>query len=405
MIKIDGVWKQYKLGNTIDLNKTFREVLTEKFSRKSQANLPRSKSDFFWALQDINLSIQGGRTLGLIGHNGAGKSTLLKILSRITKPTRGQITIHGSLSSLLEVGTGFHPELSGRENIYLYGSIMGMSRRDIDSRFEQIVDYAGIEQFLETPVKRYSSGMYVRLAFSIAAHVEPDILVVDEVLAVGDAAFREKCLGKMENVAESGRTVIFVSHNMNAVASLCQDVAWLDRGKIRQVGNTNTVVSAYENSLLSSNARDRAAMLLSGNLKDDLCLESLEVQGIADTYTVTIRSEEAIVIRAHWSARKALKTLVMNIALYCGNTRLMSLDDIVGGSSVEAGNFTTEFIVPANTFRNADLSISIGGRELGSGRWCWANNVAKINSISTGLLAFGSDEDAMMTRGEGRRLL
>ena len=194
MITIDGVWKEYKLGNTIDLNKTFREAIAHKISNTTKQKV---EADVFWALQDINLSIESGKTLGLIGHNGAGKSTLLKVLSRITKPTKGSITIHGSLSSLLEVGTGFHPELSGRENIYLYGSIMGMSRRDIDLRFDQIVDYAGIEKFLDTPVKRYSSGMYVRLAFSIAAHVEPDILVVDEVLAVGDKEFRDKCLGKI----------------------------------------------------------------------------------------------------------------------------------------------------------------------------------------------------------------
>ncbi len=407
MIEVEGVWKQYKLGNTIDLNKTFREALMQKL-RLRTANLGDEKKNVdinsFWALSDINLSIQSGRTLGLIGHNGAGKSTLLKVLSRITKPTKGRIKMQGSLSSLLEVGTGFHPELSGRENIYLYGSIMGMSRRDINRKFDQIVDYAGVEQFLDTPVKRYSSGMYVRLAFSIAAHVEPDILVVDEVLAVGDAEFREKCLGKMEDVAESGRTVIFVSHNMNAIASLCQDVAWLDHGKVRQVGNTKDVITAYENSLHSTDTSDRAAMLFNGSLKRTVKLTSLNINGSSDSYKVMIKADENIVIRATWHTHDTLNKYVTNLSFYQDNHRLFTLEDVLGGATIEAGDFTTEFTIPAATFRNAELSVSIGGSEQAGGRWCWAEDVARINTVSTGLIKVGHDSDVFMPIGEGRRL-
>ena len=310
MITIDGVWKEYKLGNTIDLNKTFREAIAHKISNTTKQKV---EADVFWALQDINLSIESGKTLGLIGHNGAGKSTLLKVLSRITKPTKGSITIHGSLSSLLEVGTGFHPELSGRENIYLYGSIMGMSRRDIDLRFDQIVDYAGIEKFLDTPVKRYSSGMYVRLAFSIAAHVEPDILVVDEVLAVGDKEFRDKCLGKMDDVAQSGRTVIFVSHNMASIASLCQEVAWLDQGRVVETGSANTIISSYENSFHQSSASDRLSRVIKGPLSNKLTLESLRLNGVNDVYSTRIDNNEELSIEIQWHSREVLKLSLIHI--------------------------------------------------------------------------------------------
>jgi len=199
----------------------------------------------FWALQDVSFAVGRGDCVGIIGRNGAGKSTLLKILSRITEPTRGRITISGRTASLLEVGTGFHPELTGRENIYLNGAILGMSRREIDRKFDEIVAFAEVDQFLDTPVKRYSSGMYVRLAFAVAAHLEPEILVVDEVLAVGDATFQRKCLAKMEGVASQGRTVLFVSHNMAAVRSLCGKGILLSRGRVACSGPIDLVIESY----------------------------------------------------------------------------------------------------------------------------------------------------------------
>ena len=200
----------------------------------------------FWALKDVNFEVREGEVLGIIGRNGAGKSTLLKILCRITEPTTGRVTLRGRVASLLEVGTGFHPELTGRENIYLNGAILGMSRAEIRRKFDEIVAFAEVEQFLDTPVKRYSSGMYVRLAFAVAAHLEPEILIVDEVLAVGDAEFQKKCLGKMNEVASrDGRTVLFVSHNMGIVTSLCPNVIWLDRGSVCQVGPAREVIDQY----------------------------------------------------------------------------------------------------------------------------------------------------------------
>jgi lipopolysaccharide transport system ATP-binding protein len=200
----------------------------------------------FWALKDINFEVKQGDRIGIIGRNGAGKSTLLKILSRITEPTTGRVTIRGRVASLLEVGTGFHPELTGRENIYLNGAILGMSQAEVKRKFDEIVDFSGVEKFLDTPVKRYSSGMYVRLAFAVAAHMEPEILVVDEVLAVGDAEFQKKCLGKMEDVsAKEGRTVLFVSHNMGAVQKLCGLGILLDKGRIKSKGEINDVLNSY----------------------------------------------------------------------------------------------------------------------------------------------------------------
>ncbi len=209
-------------------------------------SMPSSQSDnTIWALKDVSFEVKQGEVVGIIGRNGAGKSTLLKILSRITEPTSGDVKLYGRVSSLLEVGTGFHPELTGRENIYLNGAILGMTKKEICSKFDEIVDFAEIEKFIDTPVKRYSSGMYVRLAFAVAAHLEPEILVVDEVLAVGDAAFQKKCLGKMKNVAKHGRTVLFISHTMPTIENLCDRVIWIDQGKIIQDDEARKVVGNY----------------------------------------------------------------------------------------------------------------------------------------------------------------
>ena len=211
----------------------------------SQAASGEPRSEFLWALKDVSFEIKHGEVVGIIGRNGAGKSTLLKILSQITEPTEGEARVHGRVGSLLEVGTGFHPELTGRENIYLNGAILGMMKKEIDRKFDEIVAFAEVEKFLDTPAKHYSSGMYMRLAFAVAAHLEPEILLVDEVLAVGDAAFQKKCLGKMGEVAKGGRTVLFVSHSMAAINRLCRRALWLDTGKIQSIGNTESVVSAY----------------------------------------------------------------------------------------------------------------------------------------------------------------
>lgn len=250
IITVENLGKKYLLRHQRNERYTaLRDVLSEKaknlFRGRGRNGAADPTREEFWALKDVNFEVKQGEVVGIIGRNGAGKSTLLKILSRITEPTTGRVRIKGRVASLLEVGTGFHPELTGRENIFLNGAILGMGRAEIKSKFDEIVAFAEVEKFLDTPVKRYSSGMYVRLAFAVAAHLEPEILVVDEVLAVGDAEFQKKCLGKMQDVAKGGRTVLFVSHNMGAVSGLCRRSLMLDLGKIKNDGLSEEVIELY----------------------------------------------------------------------------------------------------------------------------------------------------------------
>ncbi|MEK6372481.1 MAG: polysaccharide ABC transporter ATP-binding protein [Acidobacteriota bacterium] len=241
LVSARGLGKRYLIGPDAFRMQTLRDRITEVLRGRVRRSDPRE----FWALRDVSFDLAAGEVLGVIGRNGAGKSTLLKIISEITEPTEGEAHLFGRVASLLEVGVGFHPELSGRENVFLNGAILGMSRQEIRRKFDEIVAFAEVEQFIDTPVKRYSSGMYVRLAFAVAAHLEPDMLIVDEVLAVGDAAFQRKCLGKMENVASHQRAVMVVSHNMATIAQLCQRAIWLDRGRIVHSGPVREVVAAY----------------------------------------------------------------------------------------------------------------------------------------------------------------
>jgi lipopolysaccharide transport system ATP-binding protein len=253
-IRIENLGKCYRLGETHEHTLSEQLVRLGRFMVGRGRADPRRPAEDFWALRDINLEIMEGEAVGIIGSNGAGKSTLLKVLSRITPPTTGRARVRGRLSSLLEVGTGFHPELTGRENVFLNGAILGMRTQEVARKFDEIVAFAGVEQFIDTPVKRYSSGMYVRLAFAVAAHLEPDVLIIDEVLAVGDAEFQKRCLGKMGEVAREGRTVIFVSHNMAAIQKLCSRAIWLREGQIACSGDPGTVVGDY----LESTSRIKA---------------------------------------------------------------------------------------------------------------------------------------------------
>ena len=258
-IHSEGLSKRYRLGTSAPYS-TLRESLPALLRRAGRRARTIGTNGFeansFWALRDISFEVEHGEVIGVIGKNGAGKSTLLKILSRITCPTEGRATIHGRVGSLLEVGTGFHPELSGRENIFLNGAIMGMRKTEIASKFDEIVAFAEVEQFIDTPVKHYSSGMYVRLAFAIAAHLEPEILIVDEVLAVGDLAFQQKCLGKMSEVSRGGRTVLFVSHNMAVVERLCQRCIVLHQGRISYQGETPKAIHHFYNEIFVANRAD-----------------------------------------------------------------------------------------------------------------------------------------------------
>jgi lipopolysaccharide transport system ATP-binding protein len=256
IIKSEGLGKRYRLSHLLERNRyiTLRQAIVDRCKQVFQSSRPVAED--FWALRDISFSVAQGESVAIIGRNGAGKTTLLKILSRITEPTEGRIRLRGRVSSLLEVGTGFHPELTGRENVYLNGTILGMTKKEIDRKFDEIIAFAGVEKFVDTPVKRFSSGMQVRLAFAVAAHLEPEILIVDEVLAVGDIAFQKKCLGKMQDVAAEGRTVLFVSHDLAAVEKLCSRAILLESGRYLADGPTSQTIARYQNTLLQSASTD-----------------------------------------------------------------------------------------------------------------------------------------------------
>jgi len=311
----------------------------------------KSGSEYAWALKDINFEVQKGDTLGIIGKNGAGKSTLLKILSRVTSPTNGAIKIKGRIASLLEVGTGFHPELTGKENIYMNGAILGMTKKEITSKFDEIVDFAGVELYINTPVKRYSSGMYVRLAFAVAAHLEPEILIVDEVLAVGDAEFQKKCLGKMEDVASHGRTIIFVSHNMQAVQSLCKSAIYLKSGMLADIGRTDQVINNYLSreikNCLSRKWDDETA---AGNdiiklISSEISVKSGDASNaITITSPIDIKIDFILLSGMNLNLSLLLCTAAGNI-IFNVSTRMESLSK---------GNHTSILSIPGN-FLNDDI--------------------------------------------------
>jgi lipopolysaccharide transport system ATP-binding protein len=324
----------------------------------------------FWALKNVDFEVRRGEVLGIIGRNGAGKSTLLKILSRITEPTEGRIQLRGRVGSLLEVGTGFHPELTGRENIFLNGAIFGMTRREISKKFDEIVDFAEVERFLETPVKHYSSGMYTRLAFAVAAHLEPDILVVDEVLAVGDAQFQQKCLGKMDEVSRrEGRTVLFVSHNMSVIQKLCPTSIWLDHGSIRQYGSTDTVIRGY----MSQGAlnRDRFVRLeklprphFGGN---DFRL--IAVEWLCD---LPLRHGEKVKARILLQTRTPLGNIAISLGICdLGGMQILTYDsdlcDLYRPKLPRAGVYAVDFEIDALPLHPDTYSLDI---------WCGTRDVS-----------------------------
>ena len=300
VIKAEHVSKLYRLGQvgtgtlSHDLKRWWAGMRGQEdpYQKIGAVNdrTKKAAGDYAWALKDVNFDVRQGETLGIIGRNGAGKSTLLKLLSRVTSPYEGSIKIKGRIASLLEVGTGFHPELTGRENIYMNGAILGMTKKEITSKFDEIVDFAGVALYIDTPVKRYSSGMYVRLAFAVAAHLEPEILIVDEVLAVGDAEFQKKCLGKMGDVASHGRTIIFVSHNMQAVQSLCKTAIYLKQGALADMGRTDKVINTYLSKEIS-NCLERRWDIPEAPGNEHVTLISAEVipnlQNAADPITIS----------------------------------------------------------------------------------------------------------------------
>ena len=302
-IRVDKLSKLYRIGKLKSHQNgrnSISRIFVSPFNYLFSTLREPSPDEILWALKEVSFDVKHGEAIGIIGHNGAGKSTLLKILSRITEPTSGIAFINGRVGSLLEVGTGFHPELTGRENIYLNGAILGMKKAEIDRKFDEIVAFAEIEKFIDTPVKRYSSGMYVRLAFAVAAHLEPEIMMVDEVLAVGDAAFQKKCLGKMGDVAKEGRTILFVSHNMVAIQSLCGRVIWLNNGKIVEEGQTSQVISDYLKTSFSAQTEQAWDDIASAPGNDAVRLHRVCVRPDNGSSSDNITMQTPVVIEAEY---------------------------------------------------------------------------------------------------------
>ena len=369
VIQVENLGKKYIIGHQQQERYTaMRDVIANGAKSLGQRLLkPWGKQsanpayEEFWALKDVSFEVKQGDRIGIIGRNGAGKSTLLKILSRITEPTTGKIRIKGRVASLLEVGTGFHPELTGRENIFLNGAILGMSKTEIKRKFDEIVDFAGIEKFLDTPVKRYSSGMYVRLAFAVAAHLEPEILIVDEVLAVGDAQFQKKCLGKMEEVGREGRTVVFVSHNMAAITNLCQTSLFLEGGQIKFKGWASDIVGKY----LESTIKNFGGELFFPKSNSDAYFTKITVLNEQRKPTEVVDLTSEFIINFEYDVLRNIENLEVSFSLfdqqgskifYSGTSKNSSKNE----RFYQAGHYISEVKVPSNFLVPGVYRITIG---------------------------------------------
>lgn len=386
-VKISNLSKKYRLGQQASYG-TLRDNISDGVKRLFGYG-PHETAEDFWALKDVSLAIAQGQRIGIIGRNGAGKSTLLKIISRITAPTTGTITLQGRVASLLEVGTGFHPELSGRENIFLNGAILGMTRREIQSKFDEIVAFSEIEKFLDTPVKRYSSGMYVRLAFAVAAHLDSDILIVDEVLAVGDAQFQKKCLGKMQDVAQQGRTILFVSHNMAAINQLCERAILLKEGKIFADGKPGEIIDDYftnantqssvitlsdpslrRNSLDNSAVKWQSITLLNSAGEPSDHLGFLEPFSLELVMSVTKKASE---LRLAFAVQSALGFALFNSFQY--ESKLPT--------TYTPGLYRFKITIPKNPFAPGLYEISLGANGPEVTDWIPTAMQFNISTVST----------------------
>jgi len=368
-ISVRGLGKHYVLGGAERADESFREMLTgaliEPFRRLRRLRGERSEDEGFWALKDIDFDVHPGDVVGVIGRNGAGKSTLLKVLSRITDPSEGRVEIRGRVSSLLEVGTGFHPELTGRENIFLNGAILGMSRFEIQKKFDEIVAFAEVEKFLDTPVKRYSSGMYVRLAFAVAAHLEPEILIVDEVLAVGDAAFQKKCLGKMGDVSKEGRTVLFVSHNMGAVRTLCSRAILLNKGSLVVDTKTDLAVDEYLSAGQVTGASEIHWPEESGPACEELMLSSIRLLGAEGKVHTVYDATKPVTVEIKYQVKKPVRgmRMVMSVLTSQGEVAFSTTNHAASGErEFKPGVYYTKCHIMADLFNNGSyvLNIQVG---------------------------------------------
>lgn len=379
-IRVDNIGKLYRLG-IAERHDTLRDSIVhtlgapgrvwKRFSGRKPAT---NSEEWLWALRNVSFEVKRGELVGIIGRNGAGKSTLLKVLSRITAPTEGHADITGRIGSLLEVGTGFHPELSGRENIFLNGAILGMRKAEIARKFDEIVAFSEVEKFIDTPVKHYSSGMYMRLAFAVAAHIETEILMVDEVLAVGDAEFQKKCLGKMSEVTKAGRTVLFVSHNMGAISKLCNRAILLERGEVKQMGNTLDIVRAYYTKALSSIEID--AQRFQGTLSDSVEFQRLSIGNDDLTNTRFIRPAKPILLSLAGFCRREVPSFRTTLSLYREGIRLLTMHDVENPETLPIGPFRAIYEIPASFLRPGEYSVAVGGYRDGMNDWIWATDVS-----------------------------
>lgn len=398
IIKVEGLSKRYRIGQYVGgpyQYRALRDVLTDAMYapfRRLRARIKQravgsnptlnieppihpsthspinSSTDFIWALKDVSFEVKQGEVVGIIGRNGAGKTTLLKVLSRITEPTKGRAEIKGRIGSLLEVGTGFHPELTGRENVYLSGAILGMTKKEINRKFDEIVDFSGIEKFIDTPVKRYSSGMWVRLGFAVAAHLEPEILLVDEVLAVGDAAFQKKCLGKVGNVAKEGRTVLFVSHNMAAVRSLCSRAFLLSDGRIVFCGPTSQCIDHY---LLTASDDmpveiDTATLPRPSGVADDATLRITHIKLVTSTSHAILHTGQPITLVMEFQSVQPLADVVFGWSIHSSdNVRLFecrNVDSYGPIAKLLPGKYSIHCMIPSNPLNPGLYTLHAGAR-------------------------------------------
>jgi lipopolysaccharide transport system ATP-binding protein len=376
IIELKNISKCYKLGSIG--SGSLRQDMSRFFNKKSRHEPDTNE---FWALRDISFEVQKGEVLGIIGHNGAGKSTLLKILSRITDPNTGEAKLRGRVASLLEVGTGFHPELTGRENIYLNGATLGMRKSEIDSKLDEIVDFSGCEKFIDTPVKRYSSGMTVRLGFAVAAHLEPEILIIDEVLAVGDIAFQEKCLGKMKDVAGHGKTVLFVSHQMVAVENLCSRSILLEKGRIHSIGNTSDIIDNYRKLVLPSSNNEvklikRTDRSGSGNIK------------VSEITTFDKHKQASNSIEIGEELLIKIKFKIENKTLNYGSLRFdLGIDSDSHQRIAFIGNQIVDFKIDSSKLENEGLNIHIQSIPLLPGKYKFTVFLANDEEILDWIVA------------------
>jgi len=396
VIKVENLSKRYRLG----LKEKQAETLVGQIGNLIKSpwqNLKRLRDmsrfgvedeSVFWALKDINFEVKEGEVLGIIGKNGAGKSTLLKILSQITDPTSGKIEIHGRVASLLEVGTGFHPELSGRENIYMNGTILGMTRREIDTKLDEIIDFSGVEKFIDTPVKFYSSGMKVRLGFSVAAHLEPEILIVDEVLAVGDFEFQKKCLGKMKDVANQGRTVIFVSHNLGAVSQLCNMAILLQEGQLSYSGNVQECLNIY---LKKSFKIDNHILKIpfQGTIVDEIVPISV-LFNKSDALKQELLIDPTFPLEIELSFKSVINDPIKTtIGITRDGIRLLSVFDFVEGQRA-FGSFTSKFTFPPDFFRPGIYNLGFGS-DIINKQWMWYDQLFSFQVFEKSSINFDKE--------------